>query len=144
MAEPGWLLIWDASIRFVMVLVLWVLMPNPLKPPVTKVAPVFVYGYTSFSMDKSVIHVKPLWYQGKGTICQRVGSLPHGSQLPQCAALPLRAASSRKHLQWTSDGNSPRTVGRRIKRPEDKRVPICEPWCWNMNPNICPKNQPVM
>ena len=22
--------------------------------------------------------------------------------------------------------------------------PICEPWCWNMNPNIYPINDPVM
>jgi hypothetical protein len=22
--------------------------------------------------------------------------------------------------------------------------PICNPWCWNMNPNICIKNHPGM
>ena len=26
----------------------------------------------------------------------------------------------------------------------DGILPICEPWCWNMNPNIYPKNDPVM
>ena len=23
-------------------------------------------------------------------------------------------------------------------------LPTCEPWCWNMNPNMSPKNHPVL
>ena len=28
--------------------------------------------------------------------------------------------------------------------PKHHAYPICEPWCWNMNPNIYPINHPVL
>ena len=53
--------------------------------------------------------------------------------------------SPKNAMIWSLDSNS---LG--IKESPDRSTPrrlaecpICEPWCWNMNPYIYPKNQPI-
>ena len=42
---------------------------------------------------------------------------------------------------WRHDPNRPKFGSSHWmsgSSPTEPRRPICEPWCWNMNPNICP------